>query len=103
MSTKRKRELRKKLFDSQGGLCHWCKQPMIWNEGPPDGKVGKKDATLDHLYERGHPNRVSNGDYKNVAAHSKCNNMRSNKSEKEFQNRIKKMQKFKVKIEELIS
>lgn len=77
---KQKRRQRARLFNRQGGLCFWCKKPMILlnlagvsvkKKFPPEM------CTIDHLEPRWHPQRGQfNGEPRLVAACLKCNNER---------------------------
>lgn len=62
--------LRLRAYNAQGGLCHWCKQPMKRDCGPTDPRL----LTADHLvplYAGGktQPDNI-------VAACRHCNNTR---------------------------
>lgn len=64
------RILRARAHRSQGGLCHWCKQPMIL--GAPDTEP--MQATGDHLIPLHNGGATVPGNI--VAACRKCNNER---------------------------
>ncbi len=51
---------------------------MVWPDPPRNGQAGKYDCTLDHRYDKRDPRRRNNGGYHHVAAHFRCNNLRSN-------------------------
>jgi 5-methylcytosine-specific restriction endonuclease McrA len=73
--------VRNRRFDEQGGLCYYCKRPMI--RGPLD-VTGKKQpnllCTLEHLIDRLNPSRWDenhNSEKRYVAACAQCNHGRS--------------------------
>jgi hypothetical protein len=77
--TERVRRQRIALFTSQQGLCWWCKKPMYM---PDDGRFDPghhpmNAATIDHLHERGHPERGKHaGESTHVLACRRCNSRR---------------------------
>ena len=46
---------RESLWYEQGGLCHWCGEPMNWSSVGPKPHPSGKDMTIDHLDD--YPNR----------------------------------------------
>lgn len=87
MSDKVKRR-RNQLFRLQKGKCHWCSCTMIhWDDVPDDVKQRRMPlnmATLDHLYDRFHPERRKpnrNSEQRWVIACWECNNKRSRASQ----------------------
>lgn len=70
-----RRERRKALFEKQGGLCHWCAEPMQLT-GAKAGIPPKKYATLEHLLP--HSLGGTWGRANIVLACAKCNFARSN-------------------------
>lgn len=67
---KRLRILRRRAFDAQGGLCHWCSRPMTL--GAPD--TDPTQATGDHLIPLHNGGKTVPGNI--VAACKPCNNGR---------------------------
>ena len=59
---------RRRVAEKQGGLCHWCGQPM--NDVPND----PMQVSLDELVPRHMGGKPRAGNY--VAAHRKCNSDR---------------------------
>jgi hypothetical protein len=81
-------EFRRRLFEEQCGLCHWCKQPMRLLLPVPDKQNVGDVATFEHLNDR-----LSKGGRKGdegtvVAACSKCNNDRNREREKLIQDAL---------------
>lgn len=82
------RDRREKLFHEQGGLCHWCKGPMvidleIYTRG---GMLPSNACTLDHLVHRMDPRRMypMGGEKRYVAACSECNEARGRSDYRHF-------------------
>jgi hypothetical protein len=73
MCGKSKIKRRMKCFHEQGGLCYYCKEPMILEPPEYAYKITARHCTLEHIYPRGHENRKSDGGYLNVAACYECN------------------------------
>lgn len=75
---------RARLFEQQGGLCHWCACKMLLRNGIfQNGERQPLNlATIDHLRDRFHPGRTepANGDQRWVAACWDCNNKRGRAS-----------------------
>lgn len=64
----------KKLFEKQGGLCHYCGREMLLTKGPEDGRCPPELATIEHLTPRAFGGTMS---YDNTAAACfECNNGR---------------------------
>lgn len=83
-TTKIKRhKMRRKLWDRQGGKCHWCKRPMIWSKRKDDARQSPELATFEHLKERalGGSNHFSNL----ALACYRCNNERGKALAKKLQ------------------
>lgn len=78
------RRRRIQLFEEQEGLCWWCKVPMLLL--PPMDKrknMPKETCTLDHLFDRYHPERRRRprpGERRYVAACLECNHRRGGES-----------------------
>lgn len=74
------RERREKLFDEQGGLCHWCKCQMVIDPESyaRGGQLPRNTCTLDHLVHRMDPRRMypAGGEKRYVAACLGCNEAR---------------------------
>lgn len=86
MSGKRHAKRRAVLFQEQGGLCHWCKQPMQLLTMPEQPKSMPLDlCTIDHLRDRFDPARreVARGERRLVAACWDCNHKRGVEREAE--------------------
>lgn len=67
---KKYKKQRIKLFKKQGGLCHWCNEPMRQDVSP----LHPLSVTIEHVIPLGrngldNPNNI-------VLAHKKCNNDR---------------------------
>jgi 5-methylcytosine-specific restriction endonuclease McrA len=66
---------RRRKFERQGGICHWCKQPMtLARSSQRSGSQPSNFATFEHLQRKrdgggGKPHNV-------VLACRKCNNLR---------------------------
>jgi hypothetical protein len=80
---KRRRVL--ELFHRQRGKCWYCREPMLqppqggWAL-PAGGKLHPKAATLEHLFDRYHPERgmhAGDGVQCHVAACHECNSRRA--------------------------
>jgi hypothetical protein len=75
------------LFKRHGGLCYWCRQPMILIKGNiPHVPDPPNRATIDHLDDRFSPQRgkmIRNAPQtlRHVAACRKCNMERGKRSE----------------------
>jgi 5-methylcytosine-specific restriction endonuclease McrA len=72
----RKDERRKRKFERQGGLCHWCKQPMTLEmyRRPQGAKPPRNYASFEHLQRR---RDGGSGKHNNVVlACSRCNSSR---------------------------
>ena len=68
----------KRLFAQQGGLCHYCKEPMTLERPTRHKKVADNMATIEHLEDRYDPNRGKfAGQKRHVVACHKCNNGRN--------------------------
>ena len=80
MSHSYKKRRRAELYKEQGGDCYWCHQPMVLLEQyPADGILSDEICTLDHLFDRLHPERLANVPPKTqrwVAACYGCNQTR---------------------------
>lgn len=78
-----KRKKRQELWDKQGGLCHWCKQPTMLPEHPQyfrsTGALSGKAATIDHLYSKLDPRRNKTRGPQYVMSCCTCNGQRSKK------------------------
>ena len=77
----RKRRRLFKLWEVQGKLCHWCKQPtvLIFRPNGDMKTIARRDdeATIDHLNTRyGERYQVKDGEEVLVMACNKCNNQR---------------------------
>ena len=61
-----------RLWETQGGRCHWCGLPMHRDGDCPGGVLSPWYGSLEHLCRRGEP------DYDDVvaAAHVFCNELR---------------------------
>lgn len=71
------------LFDEQGGLCYYCKRPMIKRWIHVDGAPTPNDiATLDHKVPRskGGKNRIEN----KCAACNTCNGLKTDMTDVQF-------------------
>lgn len=64
------RRLRARAFRAQGGLCHWCKQPMVL--GAPDAEP--RQCSGDHLIPLHNGGKTVPGNI--VAACRQCNSER---------------------------
>lgn len=78
-----KRNHRERLYHEQGGLCFYCKQPMILMPGPFGKRAPGKMATLEHLQP------ISKGGRRSpslncVAACVSCNQKRGTRSVAKF-------------------
>jgi hypothetical protein len=71
------RQFRTKLFEEQGGLCHWCKKPMRLVLGIPPQKNMGDVATFEHLSDRLSPGGRKRDRESIVASCSDCNNARN--------------------------
>lgn len=78
--SKAERRLRQEKFNAQGGLCHWCKQPMQMNpirRGPNgDLKDNPLYASFEHVVPKSMGGARSRGSNNVVLAHVGCNNKR---------------------------
>lgn len=84
MKTKnnKNQRLRKRLYETQKGLCFWCGLSMVLIENAPSKVKNPPDnmCTIEHLESRWHPERGNfNGSFRKVAACLKCNNDRDAK------------------------
>ena len=73
---------RKRMFEEHP-FCHWCGRPLQLIER--NGGVARGDAaTIDHVYSRLHPDRVTpcHNEKRRVLACYKCNNERSREETK---------------------
>ena len=71
---------RRRLFERQNGLCHYCGGEMAWLDPyPKTGPFPDAMCTLEHLRDRFDPMRWerSRGEERTVAACYKCNTERS--------------------------
>lgn len=84
---------RARAFQRQGGKCHWCGCDMVLAKGPGNAKANDMPhdlCTLDHLDERGTPQRGKYpGKLRTVAACWLCNHTRG----KEFEKRKSRAQR----------
>jgi hypothetical protein len=73
------RERRRVAFAEQGGLCWWCRRPMVWIEKPQPHEHPPRMCTLEHLRTRAHPGRLepAKGQKRRVAACYECNHTRA--------------------------
>lgn len=86
----RKRQKRAALFAQQRGLCHWCQQPMIFQDWVPPGTQLANTCTLDHLRDKFDPlrrMRPTCGERRLVAACYSCNQDRGAARVAEMQQR----------------
>ncbi len=69
---------RAELFMEQHGDCYWCHDPMVLLENYPVGTLEPDVCTLDHMFDRGHPQRrkQKHGIQRYVAACWRCNHGR---------------------------
>lgn len=88
-SRKQFRRRRKRLFEKQGGKCHYCQCDMVhmWKVAPnkANGKIPNL-CTIEHLRDRFDPTRREpnhNREQRWVAACWKCNNERNKERERE--------------------
>lgn len=80
MNTRRRQNLVLKLMAAQRGRCFWCKKLCVTAKERPaekaaakrENRAAKPEATLDHLWPEGHPNRSKD----RVMACQKCNHKR---------------------------
>ena len=74
---------KRRLYEVQGGLCHWCGQPMLPPELSPKRRGEKQQSnlcTLDHIDSRLNTERGRHaGKPRRVAACFECNQRRCNK------------------------
>ena len=72
----RLKRYRKRAFERQGGLCYWCKKPMIWKTAENAALVWNDPlvCTGDHLVLRAHGGGTTVENI--VAACRGCNNSR---------------------------
>lgn len=79
-SATRRRKQRKRLFDAQGGKCHWCQCQCVISPKIADGKLPLNEATTDHIFSKAEPRRwerPEHGKHVMVMACWQCNNRRS--------------------------
>jgi 5-methylcytosine-specific restriction endonuclease McrA len=80
MKTQRARNLRRRLWNAQGGLCALCKEPIdldIPARDPLTGKGNRMAPTLDHKIPvslGGRPSAANNF----TLTHDQCNQRRGN-------------------------
>lgn len=78
---------RKKLFEKQNGLCHYCKCKMIHMFDVPQTMTKPYNlCTIEHLRDRFDPTRQEpncTNEQRQVAACNKCNHKRNKQREKE--------------------
>ncbi len=70
------------LWHEQGGLCHWCRGPMILVEPSAKGRLPPNACTIDHLRSRLDPTRQippRDQERRLVAACHRCNTTRGSK------------------------
>lgn len=60
------------LFERQGGICHWCKKPMMLTR---DRVPGSLSATFEHLTPRSRGGKTWGENV--VLAHLTCNARRA--------------------------
>lgn len=65
---RRSMKLRDAAYQKQGGLCYYCKQPMVY--GDPDSPFA---CTAEHLISYSNGGRATEDNI--VAAHRRCNNL----------------------------
>lgn len=77
----RRFRVRDALYEKQGGKCHWCARTMnlrsfIGITHRPDAQ-DELEATIDHLFDRHHPERSSHNKHLVVLACWACNQERN--------------------------
>jgi 5-methylcytosine-specific restriction endonuclease McrA len=76
--SRNERRRRQTLFDAQGGLCHWCRQPMQMNpkRRTPTGNLKDNPlyASFEHVIPKGKGGRGLRNNI--VLAHASCNHGR---------------------------
>lgn len=79
MTTNQKRKWRRKLHKMQGGLCCFCKRPMVLLEEFEgiDWNNADNVATLEHLQDYYHPLGRTNDHSKLACSCHKCNHSRN--------------------------
>jgi hypothetical protein len=56
-----KHNRRKRLFDEQAGLCHWCRKPMVLLSAEHrNASLPRNAATFDHVFPKWHERRWFN-------------------------------------------
>jgi hypothetical protein len=73
MARRQLRRRRENAFKEQGGLCWYCKQPMIIRTLRDGERAPPNLCTLEHVRPKGHPDRRADAPYRNVAACYDCN------------------------------
>lgn len=74
-NAKARRARRECLFEKQGGLCHWCKKPMLLMR---DKLPSPESATFEHLLPRSKGGK--SGPRNVVLAHLTCNARRADET-----------------------
>ncbi len=81
------------LWYEQGGLCHWCRCPMILVEPNGKNRLPPNACTIDHLRSRLDPTRrepARNQERRLVAACQRCNSARGSREQRERDARLSK-------------
>lgn len=71
--TAKLRQRRENAFREQGGLCWYCKEPMVIRVLPRGQPAPDDTCTLEHRHPRGDPARRPDTFKANVAACRRCN------------------------------
>ena len=94
-----KRRRLQRLFDEQGGKCHWCGHLCLMAGQPGYLKkngvtLGARAATTDHLYSRLNPLRGKVGGKQLVMACSSCNKRRGHEEVRQHHRDQQKMKEL---------
>ncbi len=80
----RNKEKRRRAFQRQGGVCHWCGCEMVLRDRNGGGHHLANEATLEHLDDRYSQHRgTHNGEIRVVAACFFCNTARAKRRDAE--------------------
>ena len=82
MTKKSPRLIREALYVKQNGKCFWCDKDTNYPPRSNKDMQNNDTATLDHIYQKGHPKRKSHKTGAYVMACYECNQKRASLQEK---------------------
>lgn len=91
---RRLRVLRDQAFARQGGLCYYCKEPMV--AATPDTVETPNMVTAEHLLPQSQGGATN--EFNIVAACLRCNNDRGDRDEREFSEELRRSLQLSLRV-----